>query len=241
VRCADILGKIGDAVDLVGGFATAPQGLLRVSAGFGFGVHVLSLVLPRFIERYPGIEVSLRLGNRSMELVADSVDVAIHMGPMADSQLIASRLGTMGRYLCAAPSYLERRGIPSTIDELQGHDRIETPGDSGRPRPWMFFKDTGEAAKFDEKPRISTNDTVTIHRLIVNGGGIGVLSGFICVPDLEAGRLVRLLAEWQMPSLDVSIVFPSSRELSPTVRTFVEFLKNSKEMEILWRNNTTRQ
>jgi DNA-binding transcriptional LysR family regulator len=92
---ADLFEAVEDlAVD---SFATAPRGLLRISAGVGFGVHVLSLVLPRFLERYPGIEVSLRLGNRSLDLVSDRMDIAIQMGPLADSQFISSRLGTMER------------------------------------------------------------------------------------------------------------------------------------------------
>ena len=233
-RCVDILASIGDAVDLVGGFASAPRGLLRVSAGLGFGVHVLSLVLPQFLERYPGVEVSLRLGNRSLDLVGDGIDVAIQMGRLADSQLVATRLGTMERFLCAAPAYLERRGLPCTIEELRDHDRIETPGDGGRPRSWVFVNKIGETVRFEEKPRLSTNDTVTIHGLLLNGGGIGVLSGFICVPDLRAGRLVRLLPEWKMPALEVSIVFPSGRALSRTVRAFIDFLKNSPDMGKLW-------
>jgi len=236
-RCVDILANIGEAAHLVGGFASAPHGLLRISAGLGFGVHVLSSVLPQFLERYPGIDVSLRLGDRSLDLVGDGIDIAIQMGPLADSQLIASRLGTMERYLCAAPAYLERRGMPSAIEELRAHDRIETPGDSGRPRSWIFFNEAGETVRFEEKPRLSTNDTVTIHRLIVNGGGIGVLSEFICAPDLQDGRLVRLLPEWKMPALEVSVVFPSGRELSHTVRAFIDFLKNSPDMGKLWGNS----
>jgi DNA-binding transcriptional LysR family regulator len=236
-RCLDILDSIGEAVDLVGGFASAPRGLLRISAGVGFGVHVLGLVLPKFIERYPGIEIALRLGRRSLDLVVDGIDVAIHMGPLADSQLIASRLGTMERCLCAAPGYLERRGTPRTIAELRDHDRVETPGDGGRPRSWIFINEAGETVRFEEKPRLSVNDTVTIHRLIVNGAGIGVLSGFLCAPELREGRLVRLLPEWTMPALEVSIVFPSARARSQTVRAFVDFLKNSPDMRKLWRTS----
>ena len=172
-----------------------------------------------------------------MDLVAEGIDVAIHMGPLADSQLIASRLGTMERCLCVAPAYLERRGMPCTIEELRDHDRIETPGDTGRPRSWTFINQIGETVRFEEKPRLSVNDTVTIHRLIVNGAGIGVLSGFICAPDLREGRLVRLLPEWKMPGLEVSIVFPSSRALSQAVRVFIDFLKNSPDMAKLWLNN----
>jgi LysR family transcriptional regulator, regulator for bpeEF and oprC len=236
-RCVDILASIGEAVDLVGGFASAPRGLLRVSAGLGFGVHVLGAALPQFLEQYPEIDVALRLGNRSIDLLGDGIDVAIHMGPLADSQLIASRLGSMECYLCAAPAYLERRGTPCSIEELRDHDRIETPGDNGRPRSWVFSNEAGQTVRFDEKPRLSTNDTVTIHRLIANGGGIGVLSGFICRPDFREGRLVRLLPEWTMPALEVSVVFPSGRALSQTVRAFIGFLKNSPDVEELWRNN----
>jgi LysR family transcriptional regulator, regulator for bpeEF and oprC len=131
----------------------------------------------------------------------------------------------------------ERRGTPCTIEELRDHDRIETPGDSGQPRSWVFSNETGQTVRFVQKPRLSTNDTVTIHRLIVNGGGIGVLSGFICGPDFQEGRLVRLLPEWNIPALEVSVVFPSGRALSRTVRAFIDFLKNSSDMEKLWRNN----
>jgi LysR family transcriptional regulator for bpeEF and oprC len=235
-RCADILANIGEVVDLVGGFASTPQGLLSISAGIGFGVHVLGLVLPRFLERYPGIEVSLRLGNRSMDLLTDGIHVAIHMGPLTDSQLIVSRLGTMERYLCASPSYLERKGMPCTIEGLRDHDRIETPGDSGQPRNWIFTNKIGETIRFEEKPRLSTNDTVTIHSLILNGGGIGVLSGFICAADLREGRLIRLLPDWRLAPLEVSIVFPRTRALPQAVRAFIDFLKNSSEMRKLWES-----
>jgi LysR family transcriptional regulator for bpeEF and oprC len=236
-RCVEILASIGEALDLVGAFASAPRGLLRISAGVGFGVHVLSIVLPPFLNRYPGIDVSLRLGNRSLDVVADGIDVAIHMGPLADSQLIASRLGTMERYLCAAPLYLERRGMPRTIGELRDHDRIETPGDGGRPRTWVFVSEIGEIVRFEEKPRLTVNDTVTIHRLIANGAGVGVLSGFICAPDLREGRLVRLLPDWNIAALDVSLVFPSGRALSKAVRVFIDFLKASPDMGKLWNRD----
>jgi DNA-binding transcriptional LysR family regulator len=236
-RCVDILTSIGEAIALVGGFASAPRGLLRVSAGAGFGVHVMGLVLPQFLERYPEIDVSLRLGNRSIDLLGDGIDVAVHMGPLADSQLIASRLGSMERYLCAAPAYLERRGTPRTIEELRDHDRIETPGDNGRLRSWVFSNETGQTVRFEEKPRVSVNDAVTIYRLIVNGGGIGVLSGFVCGPDFREGRLVQLLPEWKMPALEVNIVFPSGRTLSQTVRAFIDFLKSSPDLEKLWRTD----
>lgn len=235
-RCAEMLMRIGEAVDLVSGFSVAPRGRLRISAGVGFSVHVLGSALPQFLEHNAGIEVSLRVGVRSMDLVADGIDVAIHMGPLPDSQLVACRLGTMQRYLCAAPSYLDRRGMPHTPDDLRDHDRIETPSDGQRPRAWVFCNEDGQTVRFEERPRLITNDAVTIHRLILNGGGVGVLSAFVCASDLQHGRLVRLLPQWKMPPLEVSVLYPSSRALSPTVRAFIDFLKNSPDMKNAWRN-----
>jgi LysR family transcriptional regulator, regulator for bpeEF and oprC len=114
-HCAEILGRVDEAVDLVSGFASSPRGQLRISAGVGFGIHVLGGVLPRFVEKYREIEMSLVLGKRSLNLVEDGIDVAIYMGPLADSGLISFRLGAMARYLCCSPGYIERRGTPLTI------------------------------------------------------------------------------------------------------------------------------
>ena len=99
------------------------------------------------------------------------------------------------------------------------------PGSDGRPGPWIFQRPGEAAITVLNEPRIAVNDLVTIHRLVVNGAGIGVLSGYLCAPDIAAGRLVRLFAEWQLLPLDVSLVFPSSRELSVSVRAFVTYMK----------------
>jgi LysR family transcriptional regulator, regulator for bpeEF and oprC len=233
-HCTEILGRIDEAVDLVSGFASTPRGQLRISAGVGFGIHVLGPLLPKFTERHPEIEVSLCLGIRSLNLVAEGIDVAIRMGPLADSGLMANRLGAMGRYLCSSPSYLRRRGVPLTIEELRSHDRIETPSDDGRPREWIFFDGAGKTFKLDSKPRITVNETATIHKLLLNGGGIGVLSGFICEEDFRTGKLQQVLPQWKVPPLDVSIVYPGRRALSPAVRAFIDFLKTSPDLAKLW-------
>jgi LysR family transcriptional regulator, regulator for bpeEF and oprC len=233
-HCTEILGRIDETVNLVTGYASTPRGKLRISAGVGFGIHVLGSALPTFTERHPEIEVSLQLGMRSLNLVADGIDVAVRMGPLADSGLIASRLGAMGRYLCSSPSYLTRRGIPQTIEDLRSHDRIETGGDDGRPRAWTFFDGAGKTFNLDDKPRITVNETATIHKLLLNGGGIGVLSGFICEDDFRTGKLQRVLPQWKMPPLDVNVVYPSSRALSPAVRAFIDFMKTSPDLAKLW-------
>jgi DNA-binding transcriptional LysR family regulator len=149
--------------------------------------------------------------------------------------LISARLGSMTRHLCAAPSYLERRGTPASLDELVEHDTIDTPGLDGRPRPWTFTKD-GETRELEIVPRVSVNEALTLHKLVLNGAGIGIISGYLCAPATASRQLVRLFPEWKLPSIEVNVVFPSKRELDPNVRAFVSFMKEVTTPGHSWLN-----
>jgi DNA-binding transcriptional LysR family regulator len=235
-RCADIMDKVAETIGYVGALGAAPRGALRITAGIGFGVNVLSEQIPQFLRLYPDVSVTLDLTSHPVDLVADGVDVAIRMGPMADSQLVALKLGSLGRYLCASPDYLRRRGVPKALDDLSNHDTVEMPGADGRPRRWTF-KQGGEPRAIETHPRIRVNDPLTIHRMVVNGAGVGVISGYLCAPEIAAKRLVRLFPEWKLDSVDVSIVYPSRRDLSPVVRAFVEFMKEASTPGELWQDD----
>ena len=223
-RSALLLADANETIDLVSRLADEPRGLLRVSAGIGFGINVLSECLPAFTRRYPLVNVLLDLTSREAELLQEQVDVAIRMGPITDSSLITSRIGRLPRYMCASPAYLEERGMPRVPSNLEDHDCIEMPGRDGRGRTWAM-KRGEETAEVRLTPRITVNEALTIHRLCLHGAGIAIISGYLCREDLESGRLVRVLPEWSMPPVEVSTVFPSRRVLSPTVRAFVDFLK----------------
>ena len=222
-RCAGPLGALEDAVDQVRTTTSIPHGPLRVTTGIGFGVNVLAQELPEFLVRYPGVTVSLDLSTENKDLVADA-DVAIRLGPMPDSGLVSARLQTMTRHLCVAPSYLERRGRPESLEELVDHDTIEMPNGFGRPKTWTFTKE-GETKNFELPTRICVNEALAVHRLVTNGAGIGIISGYICQPAFASGQLVPLFPDWAIPSVEVNIVFASKRELSPNVRAFVDFMK----------------
>ena len=222
-RCAGILGALEDAVDQVRSTTSIPHGPLRVTTGVGFGINVLAQELPEFLIRYPGVTVLLDLSSETKDLVADA-DVAIRLGPMPDSGLVSARLLTMTRHLCVAPSYLERRGRPESLEELVDHDTIEMPNALGRPRTWTFTKD-GETKSLELPTRICVNEALAVHRLVTNGAGIGIISGYICRPAFADGQLVPLFPDWSIPPVDVNIVFASKRELSPNVRAFVDFMR----------------
>jgi LysR family transcriptional regulator, regulator for bpeEF and oprC len=235
VRCADIMGKVHETVGFATALGAAPRGALRITAGIGFGVNVLSEQLPQFLRLYPKVSVTLDLTSRTADLVADGIDVAIRMGPMADSRLVALKLGSLRRYVCASPGYLERRGTPAALDDLSSHDTVEMPSADGRPRRWTF-RQGGRVRPIETHPHLCVNDPLTIHRMVLNDAGVGVISGYLCTPEIAAGRLVRLFPEWKLDPVEVSIVYPSRRELSPVVRAFVEFMKEASRSGVLWRD-----
>lgn len=235
-RSTDIINGLTEAVDYVGSLGDQPRGTLKISAGVGFGINVLAEHLPEFLNRYPKIDIALDLESRSADLVGESVDIAVRLGPLANSGLVAVKLGEMQRYMCAAPAYLERRGMPKSIEAIARHDVIEMPAPDGRARTWVFSKGA-ETFKLEAKPRVCVNEALTICRLVVNGAGIGIVSGYLCAPEIDAGRLVRLLPEWSPPPIEVSIVFPSKRELAPAVRAFVDYMKEVSQPSLLWRND----
>src|ERR1700761_6001230 len=232
-RSHELLAAAKEAVDYVASLGGQAKGTLKISAGVGFGINVLAEQLPEFLRRYPKISVTLELDSRPADLVAEAVDVAVRLGPLPPSGLIAVKLGEIPRFLCVAPAYLERRGVPQRMEDLTRQDTIDMPGPHGRGRPWSFERN-GETLKLDVTPRISVNEALTVHRLVMNGAGIGVLSGYICGPEIEAGRLIWLFPEWSSPSVEVSLVFPSRRELAPAVRAFVDYMKEVNRPSATW-------
>jgi DNA-binding transcriptional LysR family regulator len=114
--------------------------------------------LPEFLRRYPEIAVSLDLDSRPADLVAESVDIAVRLGPLPSSGLVVVRLGEMRRYICASPAYIKRRGMPKLIEDVNRHDTIEMPGPDGRVRSWILSREN-ETVKLEVPPRITVKES----------------------------------------------------------------------------------
>jgi LysR family transcriptional regulator, regulator for bpeEF and oprC len=235
-RCTRPLLDLSDAVDYVSDLGQPPRGPLRISCGVAWGYHILADQLPAFVKAYPLIEVRIDVTSRVTDLVGDRVDVAIRMGPIPDSSIVTVRLGSMSRLLCAAPSYLKGRSLPRDPQNLTMHEVIEMQGADGRARTWAFTQQD-RLAEVKIRPRIEVNDALAIYRLVKSGVGMGVISNYLCVPDIKTGTLVHVLPDWISPPVDVSLLFPSKRELSPVVRAFVEFMKNANGPDAVWRDH----
>lgn len=232
-RSREMLEGLSAALALTAKMAEAPRGQLTISAGIGFGVNVLAQQLPEFLRRYPHVQVSVDLTSRNAELVSERVDVAIRMGEIADSAMVATRLGVLTQYLCATKQYLDEHGRPRKPRELEAHQALVMPSGSGRPHPWRLSRD-GRTEMVEPAARVLVNDALTICTLVHRGAGIGAVSAYLCAEGILDGHLERVLPEWSLAPVPVSLIFPSRREVSPVVRAFVDYMREANERDAHW-------
>lgn len=232
-RSCEMLEGLSAALALTAEMAEAPRGQLTVSAGIGFGINVLAQQLPEFLRRYPNVQVSVDLTSRNAELVSERVDLAIRMGEIADSAMVATRLGVLTQYLCATKDYLDEHGRPRKPRELTAHHALVMPSGSGRPHPWRLSRD-GRTELVEPAARVLVNDALTICTLVHRGAGIGAVSAYLCGEGILDGRLERVLPEWSLAPVPVSLIFPSRREVSPVVRAFVDYMREANASNAHW-------
>lgn len=198
-----------------------PRGTLRVSVGFTFAVGPLAPMLPAFLARYPDVRVVLSIENRNIDLLAEDFDVAIRIGPLPDSELIARRLTTIALWTCASPAYLAARGTPGTVDDLRSHELI---GRVDRRSTWRFRAPGGVVQEIEVAPGTVVPEPAVLKTVLAGGAGIGRLPDFYAADAVAHRTLVRLLPEYQDDSVDVHALYPSHRSLSAKVRVFIDAL-----------------
>jgi DNA-binding transcriptional LysR family regulator len=221
--CQRVVAEAEAAEQAVTHLASAPRGRLRVNAPMSFGVSHISPALPEFLGRYPELAVDLTLNDRIVDLVEEGFDVGLRIGPLADSSLVARRLAPNRSVLSAAPSYLQARGAPRDPGELADHACL-LYSYLATGAVWRLTGPQGDRrCKVSGPLRVNNGDAILAAAL--GGLGVALLPCFICGEDLRAGRLVRVLPDWEAsPDSAVSAVFPAARHLSPKVRAFVDFL-----------------
>jgi DNA-binding transcriptional LysR family regulator len=222
--CARIVGEIEDAERAVSRLQERPRGLLRVTAPVN--VAFLGPIVADYLERYPEVRLDLFCTARAVDLVEERFDLGIRAGTLADSTLIARSLGSVSWFLVATPAYLKKRGRPRSPGDLKKHDcllfgaGIEGGAD-------LRFERGGTSAQVAVSARFLVTDMDVLHAVAAAGLGIALLPEFGCAEDLRARRLERVLADWSAPPTRVQVVYPSNRNLSPKVKTFVEHLQKS--------------
>lgn len=216
-----ILAEVAEAEDAVGGLSGEARGDLRVTAPFTFTVGPIAAMMPRFAQRYPKVRVAITVDNRIVDVVGEDYDVAVRIGALADSALIARRLTEIGMRLCASPDYLARSAPVRVPADLQGHLLLSYGYGA---EPWRFRDANGALAGLPLEARIIVQEPDAILAMVAGGTGIGLLPDFTAAAGLRDGRLVRLLPELDLGSVPAHALFPSHRGLSPKVRVFIDAL-----------------
>lgn len=220
-HAARILDDVSEAENAVGGLIGRPSGTLRVSVGFTFAAGPLAPMLPGFLKAYPEVRLVLIVDNRPVDLLTEEVDVAIRIGPLADSELIARKLGAIELWPCASPAYLAERGTPVTVDDLLSHTLI---AHADRRAPWRIRTPSGALRELEIEPGTVIPEPAVAKIMLLGGAGIGWLPDFDARDALASGTLVRLLPDHSIDSVDVHALYPSHRSLSAKVRVFIDAL-----------------
>jgi len=222
-RCLHILADFEEAEREAGDANVRPRGLLKISAPFTFGIAYVGPALADYLATYPDVSAELVLNDRSMDLLENGFDVAIRVGHLPDSSLIGRRLITAQTVLCASPHYLDRFGVPRTLQDLASRNclvhSLSKPRDT-----WRFVGRDGEPATVQVSGRFIANNGGMLRMLALKGEGIICVPSFIVGADLAEGLLVRLLDDYEPVETPVSAVYPHGRFLSAKVRAFVDLL-----------------
>jgi len=220
-----VLAGYGDAV---GEVAAGPvRGVLRVTAPLVFGRRHVTPIVASFLDAYPGVRVDLVLSDRNLDLVGDGLDVALRIGQLADSGLVARRVGEVRRMLVASPSYLAGRAAVRAPRDLVRHDVVFTATRPG-PVEWRFGG-AAHARVVRLVPRLIVNEVDAALLAVRAGRGIARALSYQVADDLASGALVRLLPELEPPALPVQLVVPSARHLAPKARSFVDHAARALE------------
>jgi DNA-binding transcriptional LysR family regulator len=221
-RCLAILDDVEDAEGAFSG--AVPKGTLRVEVQGTIARHFLMPGLPQFLADYPDIEIAMSESDRWVDVVREGVDCVLRYGALPDSDLVARTVITLERITCAAPAYIERYGAPAAPEDLANHRAVGLRSlTTGALAPFEFV-DTQGLTRIDVPASFSVTGTESFLDGVRLGLGLAQMPLFHVEHDLAEGRLQRVLPEHKVPSAPVSVLYPRSRQLSPRVRVFIDWI-----------------
>ncbi|MEM9168570.1 MAG: LysR family transcriptional regulator [Pseudomonadota bacterium] len=222
-KAAAVLADLAAAERSVQDAVDEPQGDLRVNAPMSFGTMHLAPAIADFMRAYPKLTVSMALTDRQVDPVAEGFDVTVRIGaPVETSALIDHQIGGIRRVVCASPDYLSANGRPTTPSDLAGHDCLYYGASPGQ-AIWRLTKDD-VAYETRIRARMTADNGEALLAAAVAGLGLALLPTFIVGADLQAGRLVTVLDDYAPPPIELCLIYPPNRHLSPRLRAFVAFM-----------------
>ncbi|EKF18162.1 LysR family transcriptional regulator [Nitratireductor pacificus] len=202
------------------GETASPQGHLNVTASVTFGRSALPPVVCSFLSRYPRVTASVLLLDRVVNLIEEGIDVAVRIGHLPDSNLIAKRIGSVRRMLVASPDYLARRGMPETPADLRFHAILAFTGLMPN-REWRF-QNGQKPGSVALRPTFEINDAVAAIQAAEMGNGITIALSYMVSDQIRAGKLVPVLDPFTPSAVPVHLVYPHARLVAPKTRAFID-------------------
>lgn len=222
-RARTILADLDEAEQSVAAEQQALHGRLKVAAPLSFGLLHLLTVLDDFLARHPGLQIELDLNDREVDLVEEGVDMAVRIGQLADSSLVARRLAPIRRVAVASAAYLAAHGTPEHPDDLVDHLGLRYTN-IRRQDAWTFLDPRGRAVRPNVPERLRANNGEVLAAAAKDGLGIAILPTFTVHRAIEQGELVIILRDWQLADAGLHLVYPPGRFMSRRARAFSEAL-----------------
>ncbi|MFO1311496.1 MAG: LysR substrate-binding domain-containing protein [Burkholderiales bacterium] len=222
-----ILDDIDELAQSLGTARETPQGLLRVNATLGFGRNHIAPLVSQFVRKHPRVDVQLQLSVNPPSLVDDAFDVCIRFGAPPDTRVIARRLGSNRRLLCASPAHLARHGVPKAPGDLVRHNCIGIRQGDEAYGVWRLTprrSKTGRAESVKVRGNLATNDGGIAVSWALDGHGILLRAEWDVAQWLASGHLVEVLPQYQTPDADIYAVYAPRHQTSARVRAFVDFV-----------------
>ncbi|HBO95789.1 MAG TPA: LysR family transcriptional regulator [Gammaproteobacteria bacterium] len=219
--CRQVLDGLEEAERAMTNLQLIPKGKLRLTAPVTYGEKVIAPLVNDFILRYPELEVQLNLTNQKLDLVGGGYDLAIRLGKLEDSSMMAKRLSSRTLYVCASPEYLSTYGVPHSLSELDRHNCLQGNLDYWR------FQDRGKPYNVRVKGNMKCDSGWALLDAALKGIGIVQLPDYYVQPSLACGELMNLLEHYQEADDGIWAIYPHNRHLSPKVRMLLDFLDES--------------
>lgn len=238
-HCCAILAELQEVESQIAGGDGMPHGTLRVSVPAAFGrLHIAPLV-PEFLRRYPAVNLSLHLSDQRVDLIEDGFDLAIRIGELTDSSMVARYLGQDNRQVVATPEYIRQHGCPTCPDDLLHHNALLFTG-SSRLDHWRFVDKQGREQWVKVHGNFDTNNCDALREAILAGLGIALRPKWDVWRDIQTGAMQVLLPDYQQPSYPIHAIYPSRKQLSLRVRAFIDMLCERFGAVPYWENTAAQ-
>jgi DNA-binding transcriptional LysR family regulator len=233
-RCRQLVDEVDELESAVSDQQTAPRGRLLIAAPTTFGEMFLAQAVARYLDEYPEVSIELVLADRFVNLVDEGFDLAVRIGNLQDSSLIARRLASCRLVVCASHEYLRRTGTPAHPSDLERHCCIyDTNQGSGNSWP---FRDIDHRFSVSVKGNLRVNGAVAVREAMLAGQGIGYSPAYAIGDELRTGKLKIILENYESDELGIYAVYPHNRHLATKVRSFIDFLITHFRVSAEWDN-----